>query len=177
MNSNMNMREKIKEIFLIEAEKNKYSKVPVTTICQSARINRSTFYFYFESTEKLLDEIEYDFISQIPFVDCFSDSATIYGQILRYVRYVSSHKNVFFTLIKNGKLISAFMDRSNAKSNQIATRRLRIEKQEMPHLLASYTTIGSIALLETWLTYYPEYPSEKIAHIICNQALAATKNY
>ena len=175
MNPDKSMREKIKSVFLAQAEKNNYCRVSVTAVCQACHIHRSTFYFYFESIDGLLDEIEYDFIRQIPFVDCFTNKEALYEGTLNYVKYVSRNKRVFFTLIKSGKLIPAFMDKSNEKSSQFVMHHFGIDNHEMPPLLASYTTIGSIALLQTWLTDYPEYPAKKIAQIICNQAIAATQ--
>ncbi len=79
MEPEKNIREHIKESFLREAEKNEYQRISVTSVCKEAKINRSTFYFYFESIEMLLNEMEYDFMSQIPFLDCMTSESVIFG--------------------------------------------------------------------------------------------------
>lgn len=176
MNSMISTRDRIKNVFLQLSEENQYDKVSVTSVCQSAGVNRSTFYFYFESIDLLLDEIEHDFVSNIAFVDCFTNEAAIYKQVLRYVTYVKNNRAVFFTLIKNGRLISAFLSKSAAKSSQFSQRRLPgRSRQDTGSLLSAYTTVGSIALLEQWLVDCPQYPPEKVARIICRLALTAAR--
>lgn len=171
-----NMRTHIKEVFLRLSEENNYNKVPVTSVCKAAGINRSTFYFYFESIDTMLNEIEYDYLSQIAFLDCLTAESVIYGQVLRYVEYVRDNKQVFFVLIKNDRLVNAFLERSMKKS--IAYNRQKLKERfdiETSNMLSAYTTVGSLSLLETWLTFSPEYPSEKVASIICHMAIAGSK--
>lgn len=170
------MRRYIKDSFLQLAEENQYQKVNVTAVCKAAHVNRSTFYFYFESIETLLDEIEYDFLSQIAFLDCLTVESVIYGQVLRYVNYVRDNRRVYFVLIKNGRLVNAFLKQSMEKSKVFTQRKLQDRFDiDTSNMLSAYTTVGSLALLETWLTFSPDYPAEKVASMICHMAIAGSE--
>ncbi len=176
MEQEMDMRSYIKDCFLRLSEENQYQKVSVTALCKAAGVNRSTFYFYFESIETLLNEIEYDYCSQIAFMDCLTLESVIYGQVLKYVKYVRDNRQIFFVLIKNGKLVDAFLKRSMDRSKSINTRKFK-EKFDVDksNMLSAYTTVGSLSLLETWLTFSPDYPAEKVASMICHMAIAASE--
>lgn len=174
MQSSVDMRNHIKEVFLTVTEQNNYQVPSVSALCKAACINRSTFYFYFESIDTLLNEVEYDYISQIPFYDSLNASA--YGQVLKYVLYVRDHRQVFFILIKTGRLVNEFLKKAMSRSVVFNQRKLHgsfdIDKSNM---LSAYTTVGSLSLLETWLTYSPEYSPEKVASFICHMAKAASE--
>ena len=176
MVSEKDMRRHIKDSFLLLAEENQYKKVNVTSVCKAAHINRSTFYFYFESIETLLDEIEYDYLSQIAFLDCLTTESVVYGQVIRYVEYVRDHRQVFFVLIKNGRLVNAFLKQSMEKSKAFNQHKLQDRFDiDRSNMLSAYTTVGSLALLETWLTFSPDYPAEKVASMICYMAIAGSE--
>lgn len=176
MVSDNNMRTHIKEVFLQLAEENNYNKVPVTAICKAAGINRSTFYFYFESIDTMLNEIEYDYLSQIAFLDCFTVESAIYAQVLKYVEYVRDNRQVFFVLIKNNRLVNAFLERS-MKQSKAFNQRKKNNRFDVAtsNMLSAYTTVGSLSLLETWLTFSPDYPAEKVASMICHMAIAGSE--
>ena len=56
----------IKEAFVELLEEHSINKVTVTDICNTADINRSTFYAYYEDVPMLLREIQQEVISHIP---------------------------------------------------------------------------------------------------------------
>ncbi len=171
-----NMRSHIKSAFLQLTEKNRYQQVSVTALCKAADINRSTFYFYYESIEQLLDDIESDFLNRIAFLDCMTLESVIYGQVLRYVKYVRDNTQVYFVLIKNGRLVDAFLKRSMEQSIAYNQRKLHDRFDvDRSNMLSAYTTVGSLSLLETWLTFSPDYPAEKVASMICHMAIAGSE--
>lgn len=56
----------IKEAFIELLEKKPFNKVSVTDLCNTAEINRSTFYAYYEDVPMLLREVQDEVIAYIP---------------------------------------------------------------------------------------------------------------
>ncbi len=56
----------IKEAFIELLEKKPFNKITVTDLCNTAEINRSTFYAYYEDVPMLLREVQDEVIGYIP---------------------------------------------------------------------------------------------------------------
>ncbi len=56
----------IKEALIELLEKKPFNKITVTDLCNTAEINRSTFYSYYEDVPMLLREVQDEVISYIP---------------------------------------------------------------------------------------------------------------
>ncbi len=168
-------REEIKTKFLEYSEKVNYSQISVAELCRELGINRATFYYYYQSIDGLLNELEYEFLSKVAFAECFSGTSYIYEKVLRHAIFVKNNRSIFFTLLANGKLISEFQKIGLEQGEVFSQRRLTDYQSGSLRLLSAYTIAGHIELLKAWLTSCPDVPPEKIATIICEMAFTAAQ--
>ena len=166
-------REQIKKMYLNLSERKNYVPVSVAELCRELNMNRATFYYYFESIDTLLNEIEFDFLNKIAFAECFTGNIYIYEEVLKHTKYVQQNRSTLFILLANGKLTRKFEEMGLERSSAFSRRRFSSYNQDGIALLTAYTIAGHISLLKSWLTNCPDTPAEQIATIICEMAFAA----
>ena len=107
MNTKNNSRfqktdQKIRAAFLEELEKNGIEKVKVSTICQKAGINRSSFYAHFEDVYDILNHMSENFGREVYEMFRKSDNLSftnILGEeeIIEFLDYLYQHRTFFHT--------------------------------------------------------------------------------
>lgn len=106
----------MKDALLELLEKTPYNKISVTDICNSADVNRSTFYAYYNDIDELLSEIETEVLQQIP-VNIDPHDIDYEGNFLSeleiFFNYIQSNEKIFRILMIqsgdrdfNNKLVS-----------------------------------------------------------------------
>ena len=143
-----------------------YHQISVTKLCCAAQIHRSTFYEYYENMDQLLDEIEDEFMSRIPFWDCHVNEAESRILVLGFVNYVKEHSDILIALINSQRLIGPFTEQSRKKAHLVNRKRQAFNRKTREDLLVTYTVTGSIALIKAWVLHHPHYSPEKIAKMI-----------
>lgn len=143
------MTKKMLRVALLEELREKQlSQISIKQLCQTADVNRSTFYVYYQDIQQLFNEIEDDFLSHMVVFNPDMPSADIITQLQNMVRYFQENRETYIALIENGNYV--------AKCVQLATNALnkQIKDVDDPHvksLLAAYTVNGSVAMIYEWL--------------------------
>lgn len=99
--------EKIKTCFLELMENKKWNRISVKELCSYMRIQRSTFYYYFENCEKLLEVIEKELLSQMCFYQRSEDrmlhDITPIPSVIAWFTYCMEHRFEYAVLMgENG---------------------------------------------------------------------------
>lgn len=170
----------IEEAFLTLMEDYRFREITIKMICEQSKINRSTFYAYFEDKYALLDGMIDNHISNIehlmdhhlqhlkneedkrPFVESYFNDT---------FQYIYNHKQFFKILLTRHpaqnftqKLISSWRKNFLTVLNETVTL-------NYPDYFVSYTVGGQFGVLFFWLQNdCPESP-EVISKIIYNNIL------
>ncbi len=150
----------LKETLIEELKDAPLSQVTIKSLCERAQLNRSTFYAHYADVYELFREIEDDYLAHVVFFTSSMNQHEKLSRIVKYTLYVQKNKDTFFALVKNGYLITKFVDLA----------RLHVDQNNAPtpntHLLAAYAVTGSIALLHEWLENPELHSPKEIAQLI-----------
>lgn len=165
----------MKEALLELLEKKPLDKITVKDVCESADVNRSTFYSYYESIEQLLLEIEDDVLNQLPM---YPDSPEGYSDehflsaLEEFFDYVRENERLFRILIVqrdsssfNNRLVNAVMGRyrSIMKADGLIARYAYV-----------YCVSGVIGILKEWLNGNFPISTRDFAQTVLQMSMKAT---
>lgn len=162
----------LKSALFKEITKKHFSKITVTEICASAKVNRSTFYSNYEDLNVLLSDIHNDFFeAMMKYALDEVTSISINHQIPKktltsMIEYIEKNKKIVQILFKQGNqqilerdLVNYFLERHCSMS---------------PHKVDSYPFLYHIlaffSLLSTWIKDDFPCSAECLAQIIIKQA-------
>lgn len=144
------------------------SKISVLEICETAQINRTTFYKYYGSQLDLLNDIESDFLSQmderVSLVLSESPNA-----VVAVLESLYDQRHVFRTLVKavpGQEFASHFfaLPSINAIFQALATANGFLEEQEK--YVREFICQGTFAVIRDWLTSEEPEPASKVADVL-----------
>lgn len=112
-NRKIRMTKKVLKDALIELLYTKdISEVTVTELCKRADVNRSTFYSHYETLTHVLDDIEKDFLSHIPFYDPHTIATTTEQYFYQFISYIEKKPKKFIVLLNNRRILPTICDRA-----------------------------------------------------------------
>lgn len=158
---------KMDEAFLALLENKDFSYITVKEICETAGVNRSTFYLHYETISDLLSEsvsylnenfLEYmnhdknAFISKVQ--NCpLNELYLITPEYLApYLSYIREHKRLFRTAIEKAAVLE--MEKSYAKMFRYVftpiLERYQVAEKDRTYIMAFYIR-GLMAIITEWL--------------------------
>lgn len=177
-NRRVRMTKKMMKDAMLELMENQpLEKISVTDICESADVNRSTFYAYYEDAGQLLAEIENDVLNQLPVtLDTIEDySNDIFLSMLEaFFEYVRENERLFRILIIQRdsssfhlKLLNTVMEKYRDPSNQNST---------LPSRYAYlFCLSGVMGIMKKWIIDGFPFSSREFARIALQMCTKATK--
>lgn len=166
----------MKEALLELLENKPLDKITVKDICESADVNRSTFYSYYESTKQLLLEIEDDVLNQLP---VYTDSPNDYSNerflsaLEDFFDYVRSNERLFRILIVqrdssrfNNRLVNTIMEKYKSV--------LKTDDELIARYTYVYCASGVIGILKEWLNGKFPISARAFAQIVLQMSVKAT---
>lgn len=174
MNIKNNQRTRLtKQLFrnalteLLESKKT-IEKISIKEICESAELNRSTFYAYYNEPKDLLQEIEAEItVSTIEYmkkevVDSESDPKETVLAFLRYIRDNDRQFRIFLVDNLDPDFRSAYFAQSLAF---IKTLGVSFSEAEAPYIYA-FILNGSAAIILEWIRSGYSIPEEALADLL-----------
>ena len=155
------------EAFLALIEKKDFSYITVKEICQTAGVNRSTFYLHYETVGDLLSEsMEYinkrflaymqkdsvQFITKLH--DCPIDELYLITPeyLMPYLNYVKENRRLFRTMVEQASALR-LNDSYTALNRHVFTpilERFRVPPENRKYMMAFYID-GIMAIINEWL--------------------------
>ena len=177
---------------LIELMKTKpFEKITIREICDYADVNRNTFYYHYDCTQALLDEILSTLLDEIKdAVDGITNISegiwklcAVYqknGELMRIL--LVEHTNISFCQ-KLVKVSTPFADIAVSDFN----KDISDAKKEM---ISNYIAFGTLAIFYTWLKQDKEMEIDEVCRVIdalmhfdpiqaiknCNNSITASKD-
>ncbi len=148
------------EALLILLEQKEYDFISVKEICNTAGVNRSTFYLHYESIDDLLEEtINYaskKFMEKLNQIDNKSD---IYNTVLTrekylkpYLEFIKENKKLYKLMHDKPQLfkINSTTNRLYENLFDVALTRFKVKDEEKEFIFSFYTE-GVLGIIKTWL--------------------------
>ena len=150
-------------------EKEHISKISVKNLCETADINRSTFYAHFADQYALLRHIEnevLDNVKQYMEKQPFDDKRPISFQVMnRILEYVRDNAALFKVLLSDNCDAAIHRDLMNF-STVISFHLNKKYDQRVQDYLVVYGTTGCISMLHKWLQDGTVEPTAQMAEYI-----------
>lgn len=157
------------------------SKITVKDICESAEVNRSTFYLHYAEPNDILTELEDESISRISEAlsaigasDTGSQDARNY--LLSFLRYIRQNDEMFRALLVENS-DPHFRRKLQAVALNMAVNAFQVELPEACKTGAYlYIVSGSIELLSAWVGNQYEIPENVMCdmlYCLCEGSLSA----
>ena len=166
-------QQRLDEVFLVLLREKPVSHATVTEICRRARVNRSTYYVYFDNPLDQLDRLESRVIegltSQVDRLDLDAGFSRerLSAIVEATVSYIADHADVFRILLgEHGSM--AFERRMlTAIGSRALSPRRHDDPESRAHLLQCiYSISGTFALIYYWLTVGSELDRDAIVQTI-----------
>lgn len=163
-------------------EKKDLEYITVKEICETAKVNRSTFYLHYETISDLVNEavemVNRRFLSYFPKKEAqvldhmatrdLQDLILVTREyLLPYLRFIRDNKQVYRAAFRNPSGMQAHVQYGNLKQHIIAPilERFKIPPAHHPYYIAYYIE-GIMAIIREWLRQDCADDVETIADII-----------
>lgn len=155
----------LKEALVRLLENKPVEKVSVYEICQTAEINRTTFYKYYGSPYDLLHDIQADFLHELEVN--LQEKEQLYS-LQNILTYIDNHRDACRILITSADsdnfLEKVFSQASLTK--QLETLPSASQSEVFRRYTAEFVVYGSYSVVRKWLLSDQPESSEEIARII-----------
>ena len=171
----------LKQAYISLMHEKQPARITVKEICESAEINRSTFYLHYDEPNDILIELEDEAIEKM------SESLYAIGSsnekprdaeeyLLKFLRYVKVNDDLFRTfLVENSD--PHFKRKLRDVAMKMITSSFSVDipagRGNIPY---SFLVSGSIDVLSDWIKSgyaFPEYVIGKTLYALCEGALGA----
>ena len=165
-------------------DKKDFEYITIKEICDTAGVNRSTFYLHYETMNDLLEEsaeyvnrgfLEYmkeknvDAIKNVKELDKEELYFITPTYLLPYLDFIKENKRTYATIVKNKGLFR--LDKTYEKMFELffipILDKFGIPEKQMQFTLAFYIN-GLMAIISEWLKQDCSVPTEEIAEIMQN---------
>lgn len=178
--NNPNIERKLVDSLLNLLKEKEFKQISVTQICQKTKINRTTFYLYFDSKDDLLIHSFQQFLT--PLIATFDKS-------ISFTEKISNLESINGALSAIQPYLRIFSEIINLKTDKFdATQKLYDYvyknltskfKIEMPTVLVDYYAgefATSLIYTLKWWVSHPNISSKQIAKIIYNACYNGLNN-
>ncbi len=155
----------IKDSLLELLEDNPISKITVKQICENADVNRTTFYVYYETIDRLLAEIENDVLSQIPVsksCPTMDSGEELINKLTGFFDYVNNNRLLFdillFRLDNNN-----FCEKLMIRVKEIYISNSMIKDTPEGEYIYIFCSSGVLGLMKKWMREGYKYSSAQMA--------------
>ncbi len=176
------------EALLTLLEKKDFPYITVKEICETAGVNRSTFYLHYETVTDLLEESARHIIDQ--FVDCMPYNTVRFLEkiqncpldelylitpeyLMPYLGYIKEHRRVFRTTVEQASALR-MDDAYLALNRHVFTPildRFHVPPCDQKYLMSFYIS-GLMAIITEWLK---EDCTDSMEHVIAMMQICVTR--
>ncbi len=171
----------ISEALLKLLETKSIEKITITELCETAHVNRSTFYHHYTSQYDVLTEIEDEKVEDIKAMLEKIDpkkSFTVREQMEAILNYLKENKSAFLLFMNSKYILKDFSEKmfditlKEAFTNDHAPKELSAEQKE---LWSNFYQGGFYYLTYSWLSGNMSATPAEVADLICNFLRACNK--
>lgn len=156
-----------------------FNRITVREICETADINRSTFYMHYKDIYELLDEIEEQVYQEIDAI--FSKESPSVHNMEQLLDYVQTHRTLLECLLQQGSglAMSRFSTILHARYGKYLQRYAGNGFSEENEYLYEFLYTGILGVLQKWLQNECKDDRNQVADVMWRmivQSLPHTKH-
>ena len=163
----------LRESLLKLMEDKPLDRISVTELCQTADVNRGTFYAHYKEPADLFSQIEEEFYSGFEEIFTSNTCGTLEAANKQLMELIDKNRGISRIMLgENGNL--KFIDRIHAlaKDSFHARWNSRLEKMDLPEdYVYDYVAAGCVEILRHWLTEDSTRSIDDMADIMSRMVL------
>lgn len=174
------------EALLALLEKKDYDFITVKEVCQTAGVNRSTFYLHYEKMDDLLEEtvsyVHNKFMDKLSLIGEVDDPTKVIlttDRFLKpYLSFIKENKKIYKLMHDKPYLFNLNKITKNLYKEifDIALSNFKVKEEEKKYIFAFYTE-GVIGIIKRWIDDDCKDEIDFIIHIIERNTFANEKNH
>lgn len=140
---------------------NHISKISVKALCETADVNRSTFYTHFRNQYDLLAHIEAEALGDLK-ARLLADDEPHTRNVVKILEYAKENADVFLMLLdeSDGDFQQQIMELAHLVDIQMSDRRETVADDELEYMYL-FAVTGALGMLSRWLKKgTPQSPAE-----------------
>ena len=160
-------RRLIKDALLELLEQQELVNITVKAVCDTADVNRSTFYKYYSDTADLFREIEQDLLDQIPMPAPDQSDEQLLAETTEFFDFVRENEKAFHILFSESAG-NSFMVRmvEHLSSGYIPVEVNENTDELTAQFIRLYIANGTVGMLREWINTDFPVSSRKIAEMM-----------
>ena len=174
------------EALLVLLEKKDYDFITVKEVCQTAGVNRSTFYLHYEKMDDLLEEtvsyVNNKFMDKLSLIGEVQDPTKVILTTDKYLRpylsFIKENKKIYRLMHDKPYLfhIDKITNRLYKDIFDIALTNFKVKEEEKKYIFSFYTE-GVIGIIKRWLEEDCNDEIDLIISIIERNTFSNEKNH
>lgn len=174
------------EALLVLLEKKDYEFITVKEICQTAGVNRSTFYLHYEKMDDLLEEtvsyVNNKFMDKLSLIGEVQDPTKVILTTDKYLRpylsFIKENKKIYRLMHDKPYLfhIDKITNRLYKDIFDIALTNFKVKEEEKKYIFSFYTE-GVMGIIKRWLEEDCNDEIDLIIGIIERNTFSNEKNH
>ncbi len=170
-------QKRIKETFISLLEKKDISKITVSEICKDAKVNRATFYKYYEDQYDLLNKIQTEYINQLKNIPpAAGKKIHLFVTEILDIIYKNRREVEMFSKVSGIYFLNPFVETCyNICYDLWKTRNPKLSDDEISRAVV-FLFNGSLGVIAWWMARDFKDDKDEIAQIIENLSYRGIKN-
>ena len=174
------------EALLVLLEKKDYDFITVKEVCQTAGVNRSTFYLHYEKMDDLLEEtvsyVNNKFMDKLSLIGEVQDPTKVILTTDKYLRpylsFIKENKKIYRLMHEKPYLfhIDKITNRLYKDIFDIALTNFKVKEEEKKYIFSFYTE-GVMGIIKRWLEEDCNDEIDLIIGIIERNTFSNEKNH
>ena len=174
------------EALLVLLEKKDYDFITVKEVCQTAGVNRSTFYLHYEKMDDLLEEtvsyVNNKFMDKLSLIGEVQDPTKVILTTDKYLRpylsFIKENKKIYRLMHDKPYLfhIDKITNRLYKDIFDIALTNFKVKEEEKKYIFSFYTE-GVMGIIKRWLEEDCNDEIDLIIGIIERNTFSNEKNH
>lgn len=162
-------RDQLKTALITLLQKQPLSELTVTAICQTANVNRGTFYAHYDNPAALFAAIEQDLAAQVtPLIGADVDLLDWLPKVLAVIQQADAATAIILHNIHQSSVLEAILRPLRAQTKRRYAQRFNVTDPAVLDYYFEFTCSGAIQVIIRWLSNGARESPATIATIIAN---------
>lgn len=162
-------------------QKKSIYQISVTELCNTAELNRSTFYKYYDNVRDILTELEKETLQKSK--QCMQEIAVgeenfYIAPLYRLLCDMQNNREIYQLLLNNNSNsdFSSDIMQETIEFLKDTTKTLDIKKEEISNYLFKYIVSGCISVIQSWINGEMKESPIEISELIYHTSIAILEN-
>ena len=162
-------RTQLKDALLTLLADHSLANITVTAICQTADVNRGTFYAHYDNPATLFAAIEEDLTCQVtPLIDATSPTLSWLPQVLTVIQQQDSASAIILANLQHSKVLQTILQPMREQTLKRYQDRFDTRDAAVLNYYFEFYYSGAISVISQWLASGAKESPQQIAVIIDN---------